>query len=177
MRSVTGAPVTPFAPKGPAIVVFFVSTDCPVWNSYAPEIQRVCREYGSRGVGCALMYEDVETQPATPALERLVRTHLDDSGYAGMTAAIDRDRSAARAVNATITPQAFVVDRGGNIRYQGRIDNLYAALGKTRQQVTSHDLRDALEAVLSGRKVKNPKTEALGCYITDPAVLRTHHHD
>jgi hypothetical protein len=31
--------------------------------------------------------------------------------------------------------------------------------------------------VLSGRRVQNPETEALGCYITDPALLRKHSHE
>jgi hypothetical protein len=177
MRGVTGGIVAPFAAEGQARVAFFVATDCPVSNSYAPDIQRVCREYGPRGVGCALIYEDVETGPDTTLLDRQVRAHLAEYGYAGIDAAIDRDRTAARAAKATVTPQAVVVDRSGEIRYRGRIDNLYAALGKTRRQVTSHDLRDALDAVLAGRKVPNPTTEALGCFITDPAQLKGHHHD
>jgi thiol-disulfide isomerase/thioredoxin len=176
-RTVAGDVLTPFAPAGKAGLLFFVSTDCPVSNSYAPVIQRVCREYGPRGVSCALVYEDVDAHPASATLDRQVRAHLTEYGYSGMPAAIDRDRTIARAARATITPEAFVVDRSGDVRYHGRIDNLYAALGKTRQEVTSHDLRDALEAVLTNRNVPNPKTEAIGCYITDPAQLRTHHHD
>jgi hypothetical protein len=177
MRAVTGGTMTPFVPAGKAGVVFFVATDCPVSNSYAPEIQRVCREYATRGVSCSLIYEDVDIHPTTSHLDQQVRAHLQEYGYAGMPAAIDRDRAAATAAKATITPQAVVVDRRGDIRYRGRIDNLYAALGTRRQQVTSHDLRDALDAVLSDRKVQNPETEALGCYITDPALLRTHDHE
>jgi hypothetical protein len=65
-----------------------------------------------------------------------------------------------------------VIDRTGAIRYRGRIDNFYAALGKPRQQVTERDLRNALDAVLSGRPVPKVETEALGCYIVDPALLR-----
>jgi thiol-disulfide isomerase/thioredoxin len=177
LRDVNGASVTPFAAGTQASIAFFVATDCPVSNAYAPEIQRVCREYRGRGVGCSLIYEDVETAPGGTSLRRQVRAHLDEYKYSGMPAAIDGDRAAAAAVKATITPTAVVVDRGGEIRYRGRIDNLYVALGKTRQQVTSHDLRDALDAVLAGRPVPHPETESIGCFITDPSLLRTHAHD
>jgi hypothetical protein len=177
MRELDGRIVAPFRPDRSANVVFFVATDCPVSNSYAPEIQRVCREYGPRGVGCSLMYEDVDLHPSTSHLDQQVRQHLQEYGYTSVPAIVDRDRAAALHVNATITPQAFVIDRSGNVRYRGRIDNLYAALGKTRQQVTSHDLRDALDAVLEGRTVPRPETEALGCFITDPALLRKHDHE
>jgi hypothetical protein len=71
-----------------------------------------------------------------------------------------------------VTPQAVVIDRAGEIRYRGRIDNFYAAFGKPRQQVTEHDLRNALDAVLAGRSAPKRETDAIGCYIVDPAVLR-----
>jgi len=177
LRDLDGRAIRPFAPTGRANALFFVATDCPVSNAYAPEIQRICREYGPRGVECTLIYEDVETHPSTVQLDQLVRTHLRQYGYAGFTPVVDRDRAAATHAKASITPQAFVIDRSGEIRYSGRIDNLYAALGKTRQQVTSHDLRDALDAVLDGRKVPHPETEPLGCFITEPALLRKHDHE
>jgi hypothetical protein len=43
LHDVSGRTLTPFAPTGSASVIFFVATDCPVSNAYAPEIQRVCR--------------------------------------------------------------------------------------------------------------------------------------
>jgi hypothetical protein len=177
VRDVSGRAFAPFASGANASVVIFVATDCPVSNAYAPVIQGLCREYASRGVGCSLMYEDVETAPSARVLDTQVRAHLDAYKYAGMPAAIDRDRSASAAAKATITPTAVIVDRAGEIRYRGRIDNLYAALGKTRQVVTSHDLREALDAVLAGRVVPRPETEAIGCFITDPALLRKHTHE
>jgi hypothetical protein len=119
----------------------------------------------------------VDTHALPAPLDLQVRRHLEEYRYSGIPAAIDRERTAAGLAKATITPQAMVVDRAGGIRYRGRIDNLYVALGKTRRQVTSHDLRDALDAVLAGRTVPNPETEALGCFIVDPALLRTHHHE
>jgi hypothetical protein len=171
IRDINGRVLTPFRPAGKANVVFFIATDCPISNSYAPEIQRVCREYAPRGVGCALMYEDVETASSRGQLDTQVRTHLKEYRYEGVPAAVDRTRAVAKQARATITPQAVVVDRGGEIRYRGRIDNFYAALGKPRQQVTEHDLRDALDAVLAGRSVPRRDTEALGCLIVDPASL------
>jgi hypothetical protein len=89
-----------------------------------------------------------------------------------MTATVDRSRAVAKRARTTVTPSVVLVDRGGAIRYRGRIDNAYADLGKPRQHVTSHDLRVSLDAVLAGRPVPAPETEALGCYITDPASLR-----
>ena len=189
IRGVNGSILRPFEPTGRASVIFFVATDCPISNAYAPEIQRICREYGPKGAECFLMYEDVppvseprpgragaggqagvET-PGTP-LDDEVRRHLSEYRYAGIPAAVDRTRAIATRAGASRTPQAVVVDRTGAIRYRGRIDNFYAALGVSRQQVTARDLRRALDALLAGRLVPVRETEAVGCHIVDPAILR-----
>jgi len=150
---------------GPVKVQFFISSDCPISNSYAPEIQRLCGEYRGKGVSCSLVYEDVGLDAAS------LQKHLAEYGYAAIPAVIDKTGKLATRARATVTPEAVVIDRTGAIRYRGRIDNFYAALGKPRQQVTVHDLRDALNAVLAGKPVPNPETKALGCYIVPPDVL------
>jgi hypothetical protein len=172
IRDIDGRPLTPFEPAGSANVIFFVLTDCPISNTFAPEIQRVCREYAPRGVGCSLMYEDLDIGSSGGTRESAVRAHLAEYGFRGMRAAIDGARTVANHAHASVTPQAIVVDRAGSIRYSGRINNFYASLGRPRQQVTEHDLRDALDAVLAGRPVPKPETQPLGCYIVDPALFR-----
>ena len=146
-------------------MLFFISSDCPISNSYAPEIQRLCSEYRMKGIACQLVYEDVGLDTTS------MRKHLNEYRYDGMPAVIDSNRKIANRAKATVTPEAVVIDSHGEIRYRGRIDNFYAALGKPRQQVTAHDLRDALDAVLAGKPVLNPETKALGCYIVPPDIL------
>jgi hypothetical protein len=60
-----------------------------------------------------------------------------------------------------------VVNREGKVVYRGRIDDSIAALGQPRRPVKDADLRDALDAVVSGKPVAKPETKALGCYISD----------
>jgi hypothetical protein len=138
---------------------FFIASDCPIANAYAPEISRICRAYAAKGVSCRLAYED--TKIASDALQR----HLGEYQLLGMRATWDKDRKLADGAHVTITPTAVITDARGSIRYQGRVDNLYINIGRTRQQVTSHDVADALDAVLAGKTVRQPRTEALGCYI------------
>jgi hypothetical protein len=159
-RDVNGRPLAPFAPAGRANVILFVQTDCPISNSYAPEIQRICKAYAAKGVSCSLAYEDVSVDAAT------VHKHMKDFGDTRLAATIDGSRALASRARATITPEAVVVDARGAVRYRGRIDNFYASLGKPRQVVTEHDLVDALDAILAGTPVPKPETQALGCFIT-----------
>jgi len=158
LRDVDGVSRNLFAPSGVANVLFFISSDCPISNGYAPEIQRLCAEYRTRGVSCALVYEDAAIDAAA------VRRHRESFGYADLPAVIDSAHTIAATAQATVTPQAVVVGRG-EMKYRGRIDNRYEEFGKPRRVVTVHDLRDAIDAVLAGRVVARPVTEAVGCFI------------
>lgn len=162
----TCASAQALVPPGRPGVLFFIQSDCPISNTYAPEIQRICKAYEAKGVSCSLAYEDVEiTQDA-------MRAHLKTYGYGNVTAAIDASRALADRAHAAITPHAVLIDGRGQVRYSGRIDNLYSSLGKPRQVVTEHDLIDALDSVLAGKPVAHPQTEALGCFITRPEPPR-----
>src|ERR1051326_7423267 len=59
VTDIDGRQFAPLRPSGPAEALFFITHDCPISNFYAPEIQRICSEYGSKGVSCALVYVDV----------------------------------------------------------------------------------------------------------------------
>ncbi len=147
-------------PAGPANVLFFITNDCPVANSYAPEIQRICADYANKGITCTLVYSDLTLDAAA------IRKHHTDYGYPDTIPGVkDTGHRLADATGATITPQAAIVGKGGKVLYLGRIDNFYAALGKPRRQATEHDLRQALDEVLAGKPVTHPKTQAVGCYI------------
>ena len=166
VRDIDGRPFKPFRVEEKAQVLFFLSAECPISRFYAQEIQRICREYGERGVRCGLVYEDFPVN--APALRR----HLDEFGYRGIPAMTDGTGKIATQVNATVTSEAVVIDRAGRIRYRGRIDNFYADLGKPRRAATVHDLRDALDAVVAGRAVTLPETTAVGCFIMSPDLFK-----
>ena len=100
-RDIDGRSVAPFQPAGKANVLLFVQTDCPISNSYAPEIQRICRVYESKGVSCALAYEDVRVDAAA------VRKHMKDFSYTGITATIDTSRALAERAGRGELPLGF----------------------------------------------------------------------
>ena len=119
----------PTAPGAEATIVFFVTSDCPISNRYAPEIGRICGEYATDGVRCLMAYVD-------PTLsEHEIREHRREYGSAA-PAVQDNDRELIELAGATVTPEAALFDDGGRLAYLGRIDNLYAALGTPRRQAT-----------------------------------------
>jgi thiol-disulfide isomerase/thioredoxin len=152
-------------PKGHEAVLFFVTNDCPVSNAFAPEIARICAEYGPKGADCELVYVDPTLTDAA------AMAHAKDYGHGPYPKLVDRKHELVKETGVTITPEVAVVNAAGKVVYRGRIDNSFAALGQPRRTATEHDLRDALDATLAGKPAPRAETKALGCYIPDLRVL------
>ena len=141
-----------------ALVFIFVSNECPIANRYAPEIERLHKQYVSNQIAFILVHSDPsETQAA-------IDKHTRDFGY---TCAVlrDTDQQLARKAGVKVTPEAAVFLPNGKRLYRGRIDNRYAAFGKARPKPTERDLQAALDAIVSGKPVRKTETRAIGCYI------------
>ena len=142
-----------------ATVLLFVTNECPITNSYAPEIQRLYLAYTARRIAFYLVYADSDLKPAA------VRQHLRDYRLS-CPALLDPGHRLVHFTQAAVTPEAVVLSPTGARLYQGRIDDRYLDFGKARFAATAHDLRDALDAVLQGRPIAHPTTRAIGCYIS-----------
>jgi len=146
---------------GKASVLFFITNDCPIANSYAPEIARICASYQTKGIHCTLVYTD-------PALtDAAARRHAQDFHHGDYPKVIDRRHELVKATGVTITPEAAVIDRAGKVVYRGRIDDSYASIGQPRRPARTLDLRNALDAIISAKPIPSPETQAVGCYIAD----------
>jgi hypothetical protein len=157
-----GTSVDPFQTSAAtnATVLLFVSTDCPISNRYAPDVQKLHRMYASSGVAFWLVYPN----PAETVAD--VRDHLKSFSYPG-TALRDPKHDLVKTAGATITPEAVVFDAKGTLTYRGRIDDRYSAVGIEKARATRHDLEDAIAATLAGKPVTQKFTQAVGCYIAD----------
>jgi hypothetical protein len=72
----------------------------------------------------------------------------------------DEKNLLADKLKAQSTPEAFVFDASGRLRYRGQIDD-----AANPARVRTHSLRDAINAVLNDRPVTSARTRALGCAI------------
>lgn len=145
-------------PKAKATVLIFVSHDCPIANSYAPEIKRIAARYAPQQVAFFLIYAEPDLSDAQ------ARAHARAYGY--RCAALHAGwRDLARSARADVSPEAVVLTPDGVTRYRGRIDDLYVTFGVSRPKARTHDLRNALEAVLHGKSVHSSQTHAIGCFL------------
>ena len=143
---------------GRSVVLLFVTNDCPISNSYAPEIQRIQKAYGGPKFAFYLVYVD-------PALTRkAAKQHNHEYGYT-FPALLDGAQQLAKVTGATITPEAAVVGANGKTLYCGRIDDRYVDFGKSRPQPTMRDLRNALDAITQAKPVLPATGKPIGCFL------------
>src|SRR5712692_7316466 len=102
IQDINGVSRFPLKPEGKASVLFFITSDCPISNSYAPEIQRICSEYGPKQVSCNLVYVDPDLTVAD------VKKHVQDFGYSRLPAILDSSQKVVKAAGATITPETTI---------------------------------------------------------------------
>jgi mono/diheme cytochrome c family protein/thiol-disulfide isomerase/thioredoxin len=134
-------------------VLIFYWHDCPICNSYAPEINRLSSDYPNFSFYIVQVDPDLTPDAA--------KTHARQYGLRPPVLLDPRHRLVSLA-RATVAPEAVVFGQNQNVLYRGRIDNLYADLNKRRAEATEHDLRAALDAIAAGRPVKS-QPAPVGC--------------
>lgn len=142
-----------------SLVFIFLRTDCPVSNRYAPEISRIEKKFGPRGVRFLLVYPDPDETPAT------IRNHLKEYSYT-IAAARDPRHDLVKFTGVHVTPEAAVFRDRVEV-YRGRIDNRYVDFGKDRTEATERDLESVLEKIVQGEPVAFSSRPAIGCYIPE----------
>jgi hypothetical protein len=150
----------PFATPARARVLLFVRTDCPITNRYAPEIQRLAREFTAQGADFWLVYPGRDE--ATPEIEKQIAEYSLPTRFVH-----DPGHHLVDRAHATVAPEAAVFNSAGRLIYHGRIDDRWIDAGKSRPAPRTHDLERAIAATLAGKPVAVPETRAIGCYLAD----------
>ena len=136
-----------------AIVVIFIATRCPVSNEYNTRMEKLFKDYKDKNISFiginSNKTEDIEEIKEHAQEKNLTFTILKDEGNV-----------IADMFEASHTPEAYVLNSSFDILYHGRIDN-----SQRESDITSNDLRNALDDILAGKKVSNPRTKAFGCSI------------
>jgi peroxiredoxin len=147
------------AGDGAATVVVFTCNHCPYALAWHDRILQAARDYSDRDVRfLAVNPNDADRYPAD-SYEAMRERVARDGGWP-LPYLHDESQEVARAFGAKTTPDVFVLDRGGRLRYRGAPDEDYrdSAAGAAW-------LREALDAVLRGEDLERPETEPVGCSV------------
>jgi peroxiredoxin len=147
-----------------AVVVIFVGTECPINNAYLVPLGKMYKEYASRGV------EFLAINSNSQDTAERVAEHARDNAVP-FPVLKDTASKVADQFGAQRTPEAFVLDSEHCIRYRGRIDD-QIGIGYKRPAPTTHEMVDAIDAVLAGKAVATPVTTAVGCIIARQSSVK-----
>lgn len=144
---------------GNAAVIMFWCNHCPYVIPNQDRIIKLQAEYAAQGVRFAAIGANRADTYPEDSFENM-RIRAEEKGY-NFPYLRDETQLTAKAYGAQRTPEVFVVDAQGQIKYHGRIDDCHEDLSRVR----SHDLRNAIDAVLDGRDPEPAETGAYGCSI------------
>jgi peroxiredoxin len=144
--------------KAKAVVYCVLGTECPVSNGQSAQMQRLADRYTPLGAAFVGIY----AEPTVTADD--ARKHGVEYGLK-FTRLLDPQHRLITQTGARTMPTFVVVRRDGTIAYRGRMDDRWSPEGKRRDEPRTHELVDAIDAVLADREPPVAETRTFGCLI------------
>ncbi len=141
-----------------AVAVIFTCNHCPYVQAWEDRLVQIANDYADRGVEfVAINSNDVSKYPADSP--DAMRQRAEEKNFP-FPYLYDESQEVAHAYGAERTPEVFLFDGDGKLRYHGAPDDNYE-----EDQMEQTYLRDAIEAVLAGEEVPIAETPPVGCTI------------
>ena len=137
-------------------VLYFTGIECPLAKLYAPRIAALAEEYSdsTRFFGISSNQQD-----SLEEFKEFAAAHK-----IAFPCGKDFNNVVADRLDVKRTPEVIVLDKDFEIRYRGRIDDQYSP-GVARNSVKRQDLKLAIQELLAGKKVSQPRTDPEGCLL------------
>jgi cytochrome oxidase Cu insertion factor (SCO1/SenC/PrrC family) len=140
--------------KGQLPLLFFADLSCPCVQAYNGRMKALQEKYEAQGLRIAYIFPAPED--GVDAIRQLAKTQ----SYPWPSVR-DADQKLMRRFNVQCTTETFLLDREGRLRYHGRVDESIFEPEKAK----SHDLENAINALLQNKDVPVTETAAYACTI------------
>lgn len=135
-----------------AVVLIWISTQCPYSNAYNEKMRELANAYARQGV----LFVGINSNKTEDAAKAIAHAKANGHTFPILK---DPENRVADLYDAQRTPEVYVIDPEGKLRYHGRITESHEDLS------SSPDLKNALDALLSGKPIAKSVTKAFGCTI------------
>lgn len=136
-----------------AIVLLFIATECPVSNAYNERMASIYEKYKGKDVA----FIGINSNKAESKSD--IKDHAKENNL-NFPILKDEENIIADKLDASVTPEIYILNSKFEVLYQGRIDD-----SRNAENIKNRDLENALNEILSGKKVTNDRTKAFGCTI------------
>lgn len=144
---------------GEVLVVTFGCNHCPYVQATVDRLIELQDEFGGKGVDFTMINANDAVNYPEDSFEKM-QEYAEEWGL-NFPYLRDDSQQVAKAYGANKTPENFVFDAERKLQYRGRIDDNW----QEPDQVQRRDLRNALEALLSGETPEVQEADAIGCTI------------
>jgi peroxiredoxin len=131
---------------------------CPYVLAWEGRMLAIQRDYADRGVRIVAFNSNDASRYAADSFDAM-RRRAESEGF-NFDYLHDEDQALARALGAERTPEVFLFDGERTLRYHGAIDD-----SRDEDAVTTHYLRDALDAALRRDEPPIGETTPVGCTV------------
>lgn len=141
-------------------LIMFICNHCPFVKHVNPELRRLGEEYQDKGISLvAISSNDVLNYP-DDSPELMAKTAFE-AGYT-FPYLYDESQEVAKAYDAACTPDFYLFDEDLTLVYRGQLDDSRPGNG---EPLNGKDLREAMDALLSGHEIPAEQKPSLGCNI------------
>ena len=141
-----------------ALVMVFSCNHCPYVQAYEDRMVRMQRDYSGKGVTLVAINSNDDHDYPEDSFENMIR-RAKEKGF-NFPYLRDETQDIARKYGAICTPHVFAFDAKQTLQYKGRIDD-----NRNAADVKTHDLKNALDAILAGGRPSVQETRPFGCSI------------
>ena len=143
-----------------ATVIIFICNHCPYVHHIMKRFLQIVDVYRPKGVNfVAISSNDVENYPQDhPDLMKMIA----DMCQFPFPYLYDETQVVAKDYQAACTPDLYIFDKESKLAYRGRFDETRPQSGK---EATGIDFENALNDIVSGKKVQAKQFPSIGCSI------------
>jgi peroxiredoxin len=145
--------------KHRAIVVIFMCNHCPYVKLYLDRLKQLQTEIQAQGIAIIGINPNDADQFPEDSYEKMQPFATENN--LNFLYLRDMNQDVAQAFKAKKTPQAFLLDQQGIIRYAGAIDDNAQA----PEAVQTQYLKNAIAALLSNQSINPASTDPVGCSV------------
>jgi thiol-disulfide isomerase/thioredoxin len=150
------------------LVLIFTCPHCPTAQAYQERIKKLVTDYSPKGVKLVAINPN---HAASVRLDELAYSDLSDS-FEEMQERSRHEKfnfiwlddgpkqELSHKMGPVATPHVFIFDKKRALRFEGRIDD-----AENESYATSHDTRNALDALLAGKEPPVTTTRVFGCSV------------
>ena len=144
-----------------AVVITFLSTQCPISNSYLPTLNQLSRQYQDLGIEFYGVISD-------PSVTCAAASSHQKAFSIRFPVLFDGSGELRLSLSPTHTPQTFVLDGQCRQLYSGAIDDRFLQVGQKKNVAAIRYLENAIQSVINGNPIAVRATKPIGCLLEDP---------